>query len=243
MQSGINDNLKELDLSWNGLGLEGCDGLSQFLQVNTTLKVLNVTSNRISQPALRLLTKGLVKNCTLERFMVGKNPITHKGVIEFLVKLKSLQLCKASPIPSLQLIDFSGILVGREVVQLESYVREGFPKLQFVMDSSSIDAALSHNHPKHEYTKLSKAQAQSLFIETLAKTGIEPEYVLPKHAKVMWQLDEVMELLTALSVPLTPATIKLMLKKNATDGVIVPSQILSGCDKRGGLKSCVQRAH
>lgn len=62
--------LTELDLSWNGLGLEGCESLAEFLKVNTALRRLDISSNRIVQHSFRILVKGLIKNHTLQHIKV-----------------------------------------------------------------------------------------------------------------------------------------------------------------------------
>ncbi|KAK3100783.1 hypothetical protein FSP39_025275, partial [Pinctada imbricata] len=65
-----------LDLSWNGLGFEGCVALSEVLADNVTLTELNVTCNRIHPPAMLEMVKGLASNKTLKVLDLSRNPIT-----------------------------------------------------------------------------------------------------------------------------------------------------------------------
>lgn len=65
-----NNTLWGLNLSWNGLGKEGCIELAQSLKKNTNLADLNVSSNRIDMTSLRFLLHGLVQNKGIRYFQV-----------------------------------------------------------------------------------------------------------------------------------------------------------------------------
>ena len=60
-----NQTLNSLDLSWNGLGREGCAGLEVALAANDTLQHLDISSNRIGVLGLDCLLRGLAANSTL----------------------------------------------------------------------------------------------------------------------------------------------------------------------------------
>jgi len=65
-----NQGLVRLNLSWNGLGKEGCVALARSLPKNSSLKHLDLTNNRIDVVALPFLLHGLVRNTGLETLMV-----------------------------------------------------------------------------------------------------------------------------------------------------------------------------
>jgi len=66
----FNTTLEDLDLSWNGLGEEGCRALGAALPHNHTLRELDLTSNRVSAMAVSLLLPGLLQNDTLTHINV-----------------------------------------------------------------------------------------------------------------------------------------------------------------------------
>ena len=61
-----NTSLKTIDLAWNGFGYDGCVALSEALDKNNVLEVLDVSSNRISSSALMELLTGLSNNKALK---------------------------------------------------------------------------------------------------------------------------------------------------------------------------------
>ena len=65
-----NKTLRQLNLSWNGFGFEGCAALAEMLEVNCVLKDLDLTNNRIHPPALIALLRGLTRNSTLRKLNV-----------------------------------------------------------------------------------------------------------------------------------------------------------------------------
>ena len=67
----MNQKLVEIDISWNGLGLQGSQALAKCLKENTTLKVLDISSNRITRDAFIFITDGMLGNQTLERLLVS----------------------------------------------------------------------------------------------------------------------------------------------------------------------------
>ena len=61
-----NRSIEKLNLSWNGLYLQGAKALACALSVNDSLKDLDVTCNRMSEECLTTLLNGLKNNRTLE---------------------------------------------------------------------------------------------------------------------------------------------------------------------------------
>ena len=69
-----NTSLTRLDVSWNGLYLEGCEALQRALMYNTTLEVLDLSNNRVNRECVDLLTRGLAHNTTLHTLVVRYHP-------------------------------------------------------------------------------------------------------------------------------------------------------------------------
>ncbi|KAH3839944.1 hypothetical protein DPMN_113384 [Dreissena polymorpha] len=70
LSSQANTGLDTLNLSWNGLGLEGCHELGKALKVNQALTDLDLSSNRINFDAFKLVMRGLRKNKHIETLKV-----------------------------------------------------------------------------------------------------------------------------------------------------------------------------
>ena len=83
-----------LDLSWNGLGKDGCQGFEVSLKENCTLKHLDISSNRIGTLGLDHLLRGLKAN-------TGLTSIKVRQLIDDIVLLSILKLhVKAFKIPT-----------------------------------------------------------------------------------------------------------------------------------------------
>ena len=67
----VNVTLKQLDLSYNGFGNVGAQALGEALHHNNTLVLLDVSSNRISDEGTRVLFQGLAANDSLRVLRVG----------------------------------------------------------------------------------------------------------------------------------------------------------------------------
>ena len=67
----VNMTLKQLDLSYNGFGNIGAQALGEALHHNSTLVLLDVGSNRISDEGTRVLFQGLATNDSLRVLRVG----------------------------------------------------------------------------------------------------------------------------------------------------------------------------
>lgn len=53
------NKLKELDLSYNCIGIEGVEILTEVLSKSTSLKILNISYNKLGQKEIQILLKGL----------------------------------------------------------------------------------------------------------------------------------------------------------------------------------------
>lgn len=75
--SQVNSTLKELQLSWNGFGHTEAESLGQALKQNSTLVLLDLSSNRFDDQAVTLLCHGLAINDALRILKVrGQNVFT-----------------------------------------------------------------------------------------------------------------------------------------------------------------------
>ncbi len=61
----INKTLKEFDISWSGLGYDGSVALRRVLIVNKVLQSLNLSNCNIDWTCAKLISQGLEKNSTL----------------------------------------------------------------------------------------------------------------------------------------------------------------------------------
>ena len=67
-----NSSIIQIDLSWNGLGMQGALALSECLKENCCLKEIDITCNRISGRGLELIASGLRSNESLTTLKVRK---------------------------------------------------------------------------------------------------------------------------------------------------------------------------
>ncbi|KAJ8297785.1 hypothetical protein KUTeg_024316 [Tegillarca granosa] len=87
----MNTCLKKLNVSWNGFYLEGCKALSKALEINKTLQELDLSANRIDKECLDKLLAGLKKNKTLKVLKLAWNPITSVGAMSILNMLNETE--------------------------------------------------------------------------------------------------------------------------------------------------------
>ena len=66
-----NTKLLNLQLAWNGFAFEGCAAIGHALMHNSTLAAIDLGNNRIHNPAMFELLKGIVKNKTLSTLRVS----------------------------------------------------------------------------------------------------------------------------------------------------------------------------
>ena len=60
-----------MNLSYNGLGIDAAESLSQALVENDTLKELDLTGTRLSDQAVIVIARGLETNECLEKLVVS----------------------------------------------------------------------------------------------------------------------------------------------------------------------------
>lgn len=65
-----NVGLKRLNISFNGFGREGSQGLALVLKKNRTLRELDLSYNRMVDEDIRVIAKGLTENDTLKTLVV-----------------------------------------------------------------------------------------------------------------------------------------------------------------------------
>ena len=66
-----NECLEELDVSWNGIGPEGCVHLGRMLGTNQGLRLLNLSNNRVNIAGLGHIIDGISQNETLQTIKVS----------------------------------------------------------------------------------------------------------------------------------------------------------------------------
>ena len=67
-----NTKLLNLQIAWNGFGFEGCAALGHALFHNSTLATLDLSNNRIHNPAMFELLSGILKNKALSTIRVSQ---------------------------------------------------------------------------------------------------------------------------------------------------------------------------
>jgi hypothetical protein len=100
------ESLQTLDLSWNGLETVGTTAIFKALAENCGLKMLNMSSTRMSNSACPHLAAALRWNTTLEKLLINNNGISPQGeqqLVQALAvnrTLAHLDLKVCLPIPS-----------------------------------------------------------------------------------------------------------------------------------------------
>ncbi|GFR68629.1 leucine-rich repeat-containing protein 74A-like [Elysia marginata] len=113
-----NDSIRELDLSWNGLGREGCAGLEAALQKNKYLVQLNLECNRVSSESLGHLLKGLERNSSLETLILSTNPLSTDDA-----KLIAASL-KTATKSAIKVVDIFDVTVDDDFVAMQEELEE-----------------------------------------------------------------------------------------------------------------------
>ncbi|KAH3839397.1 hypothetical protein DPMN_112827 [Dreissena polymorpha] len=65
-----NINLEVLNLSWNGLYLQGATSISAALAKNQSLRELDISCNRLSEKCVASFLTGMRNNTTLKKLKV-----------------------------------------------------------------------------------------------------------------------------------------------------------------------------
>ena len=75
----INKTLKQLNLSRNKITDEGTRSLAKALRVNTTLQTLSISKNWISKEGVMKILEGCAKNCALHKLVCTHNNLSKSG--------------------------------------------------------------------------------------------------------------------------------------------------------------------
>ncbi|XP_076466162.1 uncharacterized protein LOC143297630 [Babylonia areolata] len=100
----VNEYLRVLDLSWNGLGYQGAVAIAKSLKKNETLQELDLSHNNINWKGALILSSAVAKNATLRVLRIGGNTLTTTGA-------KDLVDAASSETSQLRLLDVSGVCV------------------------------------------------------------------------------------------------------------------------------------
>lgn len=83
-----NVGLKRLNISFNGFGREGSQGLALVLKKNRTLRELDLSYNRMVDEDIRVIAKGLTENDTLKTLVIGDNLLTNESSLHILKSIE-----------------------------------------------------------------------------------------------------------------------------------------------------------
>lgn len=119
-----NARLNLLDLSWNGAALATAKVLMDVLRKNSTLEKLFLNQNQLNTEAATFIGKGLAKNETLKILTMQGNPLESSGCYAILRPLIK------HPTSALQSIDFRGIIVNRDFIDLLTDLIGVLPQLK-----------------------------------------------------------------------------------------------------------------
>jgi Ran GTPase-activating protein (RanGAP) involved in mRNA processing and transport len=122
-QITMNSRLTLLDLSWNGAALHTAKALMDFLKKNATLEKLHLDHNQFNTECATYIGKGLARNETLKHLTCHNNPLESSGcyaIIRPLIK---------HPLSALQIVDFHGIAVNRDFIDLLVELSSILPQL------------------------------------------------------------------------------------------------------------------
>ncbi|CAH1800621.1 unnamed protein product [Owenia fusiformis] len=117
-QGILNSNLESVNLSWNGLYLDGSIELCKLLKHNIILEHLDISCNRINKDCLVEILKGLKKNTSLKTLKIAENPIGSEGAMAILRTVEMM------PDSAFNLLDLGEQCVEREFVELAEKIGE-----------------------------------------------------------------------------------------------------------------------
>jgi hypothetical protein len=78
----MNNSIKELRMGWNSMGqgsLKSLVHLCQMLHTNSTLEIMDLTSNQIKEKVAAVIISSLPSNATLKSLILSENPIGPAG--------------------------------------------------------------------------------------------------------------------------------------------------------------------
>jgi len=143
----LNSTLKVLCLYQNNIGDEGCDALTETLRMNTTLSILNLLGNKITNKGAFSLVRALAENTTLEKLNLQKNKITEYGVnfFENFLYLYNYTLLVFST-------DFSSTKLNDN--NNTSVIKSSSKKITFNNNGTLVFVSMSETEMKKIYTSL-----------------------------------------------------------------------------------------
>ena len=119
-----NARLTILDLSWNGAGLLAAKAIFEILRKNSTLEKLHLDNNQLNTECATYIGKGLAKNETLKILTLNGNPLESSGCYAVLRPLIK------HPTSQLQIVDFRGIIVNKDFIDLVAELSPILPNLK-----------------------------------------------------------------------------------------------------------------
>uniref|UniRef100_A0A674JVG9 Leucine rich repeat containing 74A n=1 Tax=Terrapene triunguis TaxID=2587831 RepID=A0A674JVG9_9SAUR len=122
----VNGTLKILDLSWNGFGNEGALALGEALKLNNILVQLDISSNHINNEGAGKLAKGLEVNGNLKILKLSHNPLTVEGAIALVTSIRK------NPKSKMEEINISNVLVNGSFLKLLDVVCQVHPELDVI---------------------------------------------------------------------------------------------------------------
>uniref|UniRef100_A0A8C0JE42 Leucine rich repeat containing 74A n=1 Tax=Chelonoidis abingdonii TaxID=106734 RepID=A0A8C0JE42_CHEAB len=122
----VNGTLKILDLSWNGFGNEGALALGEALKLNNILVQLDISRNHINNEGAGKLAKGLEVNGNLKILKLSHNPLTVDGAVALVTSIKK------NPKSKMEEINISNVLVNGSFLKLLDVVCQVHPELDVI---------------------------------------------------------------------------------------------------------------
>lgn len=84
----VNSTLRSLNISFNKIGSKGAECIASYLQSNTSLEVLTLWKNYIGDAGAHYIANALKTNSTLQSLDISSCQITNRGLESFLPALQ-----------------------------------------------------------------------------------------------------------------------------------------------------------
>jgi len=126
-QLGTNLRLTTLDLSWNAAALFAAKAMNDLLKKNAIIEKLYFDNNKFNTECATYIGKGLAKNETLKVLSLNGNPLESSGCYATLRPLIKHPTCQ------LQLVEFIGIIVNQDFLDLVNELSGILPNLMIKM--------------------------------------------------------------------------------------------------------------
>lgn len=126
------NKLKELDLSYNCIGIEGVEILTEVLSKSTSLKILNISYNKLGQKEIQILLKGLtyLEDLNISGNYIGQLENSNMSLLD--------RICSHPYIPNIQCfkLGIEGIyqLLGGMRILKKLDIREDTEKDEHIYD-------------------------------------------------------------------------------------------------------------